>query len=188
MTRLQPSALTPTRLALAGGIFALLLILLLVVPTLLSAQSSSNLAAPSPGPHPGSLAPDFELKDPAGTPVSLTSLRGKPVWLNFWASWCQGCKDEMPSISALHDKYASVGLQVIGINVQETPSTVRDFAASRAITWPLLLDSDGRITDRYFVNGLPYHVFIDASGTITSLYPGVLTQPAMETHLQPLLK
>jgi peroxiredoxin len=185
----RSSALTSARLALVGGTLVLLLALVLVVPTLLSAQSSTTgTSGSTPGPHPGSLAPDFELKDPAGNPISLSSLRGKPVWLNFWASWCQGCKDEMPAIRALYDKYSPAGLQVVGINVQESPATVRDFASSNALSWLILLDSDGRITDRYFVNGLPYHVFIDPSGTITSIYPGVLTQPAMESHLHPLQK
>jgi len=181
--------LTPSRLFLGVGVLALVISLVLVVPTLLSGRRSPDAAGRKIGPNAGDIAPSFELNDATtGQAVSLSSLRGKPVWLNFWASWCQGCKDEMPVIETLYRKYRSAGLQVVGINVQESPDTVREFASSHGLDWTFLLDSDGRTADRFFVNGLPYHVFIGPDGVIKTIYPGVLDEEGMEAYVQQIVK
>lgn len=183
------SIFTPSRVFLGIGLLALALGLVLVVPTILAGDRSSNVEGRQVGPNVGDLAPDFELKDATtGQPVSLLSLRGKPVWLNFWASWCQGCKDEMPIIESVYQKYRPSGIQVVGIDVQESPETVLGFISSNGFNWTFLLDNDGKTTDRFFVNGLPYHVFIGPDGVIKAIHPGVLDQAGMETYIQQILK
>lgn len=180
--------LSPSRFFLAGGIVALAFALVLVVPVMLAGRGSNGAAIPA-GPSVGIAASDFVLTDAVtGKQVSLASLRGKPVWLNFWASWCEGCKDEMPLIEKLYAKYRNEGLQVVGVNVQEKPDTVRDFISSNGFGWTFLLDSDGRVTDLYFVNGLPYQVFVGPDGVIKALYPGVLDEKRMDEYVGQLLK
>ncbi|MEO8289313.1 MAG: TlpA disulfide reductase family protein [Chloroflexota bacterium] len=180
--------IAPSHLFLGTGLLALVLAVVLVVPTMLAGKPS-GAAALAYGPSVGSIAPDFRLQDAlTGKSVDLASLRGKPVWLNFWASWCSGCKQEMPDIQKLYAQYSPQGLQVIGINVQESANSVRDFTAANNFRWTFLLDTDGRVTDRYYVNGLPYHVFIGTDGIIDAIYPGQLGSAEMEGYIGRILK
>src|SRR5215203_4808649 len=84
----------------------------------------------------GSLAPDFELRDvKTGEVVKLSEMRGKPVWVNFWATWCPACKEEMAEIQRYYERYKGDGLVVIGVNVQESESKVREFVGQGGYDW-----------------------------------------------------
>jgi peroxiredoxin len=165
--------------------------LALAGPSLFGRLGGTQQAAqvgPKVGPGVGMLAPDFELTDAVtGEKVRLSSLRGRPVWLNFWASWCEGCREEMPLIQQNYDAHKGDNLAVIGVNVQESGTAVREFTRDRAFNWTFLLDSDGAVTDRYFVNGLPFHVFIARDGRVAAIHPGVIRQPQANDYLARIL-
>ncbi len=184
--------LSPSRLFLLGSLFVLAAVLALAGPTLLGQAGGATQAAtggPKVGPGIGQVAPDFELTDAiTGESVRLSSLRGRPVWLNFWASWCDGCREEMPLIQQNYDARKGDRLAVIGINVQESQAAVREFTRDRAFAWTnFLLDSDGKVTDLYYVNGLPFHVFIARDGTVAAIHPGVIRQAQANDYLSRIL-
>ncbi len=132
----------------------------------------------------GAIAPDFELPDvKTGEPVKLSALRGRPVWINFWATWCPPCKAEMPLIQEKYAKYRDRGLVVVGIDMREDPAEVRAFTSANSFEWTFVVDSDGQVTNRYFMAGIPMHVFIDADGVIQALYVGDLQASSMEQFL-----
>ncbi|MDQ3930821.1 MAG: redoxin domain-containing protein [Chloroflexota bacterium] len=137
--------------------------------------SGPGSATPNaPRAQVGSVAPDFELKDiNTGQSVKLSELRGRPVWVNFWASWCPPCAQEMPEMQKLYDRYRQSGLALLGVDVQESEEAVRSFTAGK-FDWTFLIDSDGKVVDRYWVGGLPTHVFIDEQGVIRAIYAGAL--------------
>ena len=131
----------------------------------------------------GSIAPDFELRDiNTGQMVKLTELRGRPVWINFWASWCPPCAEEMPEMQKLYDQYRHSDLALLGVDVQESETAVRSFTTSRNFDWTFLLDADGSVVDRYMVGGLPTHFFIDKTGTVRAIYTGALSPTSGMSH------
>ncbi len=139
--------------------------------------------APQVRAQVGSIAPDFELKDVnTGQMVKLSELRGRPVWVNFWASWCPPCAEEMPEMQKLYDQYRHSGLALLGVNVQESQEAVRSFTARGNFDWTFLLDPDGKVVDRYMVGGLPTHFFIDEQGAIRAIYAGALSPDGGMSH------
>ncbi len=146
-----------------------------------AATPASNL--PQVRAQVGSVAPDFELKDiNTGQVVKLSELRGRPVWVNFWATWCPPCAEEMPEMQKLYDQYRHSGLALLGVDVQETETAVRLFTARGNFDWAFLLDADGKVVDRYMVGGLPSHFFIDESGVIRAIYVGALSPASDMSH------
>ncbi len=149
--------------------------------------------APSPAitaemvPQRGFLAPDFELPSLEGPPVRLSDLRGKPVIVNFWATWCPPCRAEMPALQRVAQRYQEYGLTVLLVNQGESPGQVRGFLSSLNITLPALLD-DGRAATVYRVRGLPTTVFIRPDGRIEDVITGgPLTEPFLEEKVNALL-
>ncbi|MCZ6644664.1 MAG: redoxin domain-containing protein [SAR324 cluster bacterium] len=116
--------------------------------------------------------PDFRTVTPDGQIVSLTGLRGKVVLVNFWASWCAPCREEMPAIERLHRAYGRQGLAVVAINIQELPGRIKRFGERLGLTFPLLLDLDGSIAKQYGVIGLPATFFIGRDGRPVALAIG----------------
>jgi cytochrome c biogenesis protein CcmG, thiol:disulfide interchange protein DsbE len=121
----------------------------------------------------GEDAPDFSfvLADDHGT--SLVDLTGKPVVINFWATWCGPCRQEMPDLVALHEE--NPDLIVLAVNLQEDLERVRPFAEEFAMTMPVILDTDGNIGRAYGVRGLPVTIFINSERKIASRWDGMLT-------------
>ena len=141
-------------------------------------------------PEIGTLAPDFELNDVAGNPIRLSDLRGSVVVINFWASWCDPCRDEMPILQKLSDKYAEKGLVVLGINTTYTDS--RDetvsFINELELTFPILFDDTGAVGEElYKVYGLPTSYWIDEAGIIRSIQLGALTEDQMLVILSSIM-
>jgi peroxiredoxin len=116
------------------------------------------------GYPPGEKPPDFSGKTPEGQTVSLARLRGRVVLLNFWATWCLPCKEEMPAFEQLHRDLAAQGLTVLGINVREEASEIREYAKQLSLTFPLVLDPNGKIQTLYGVIGLPTTFLIGRDG------------------------
>ncbi|HEX8598639.1 MAG TPA: redoxin domain-containing protein [Chloroflexia bacterium] len=137
----------------------------------------------------GAVAPDFELTDVStGEPVKLSSLRGRPVWLNFWATWCPPCKEELPRMQEVYSGYKAEGLAIVGIDMRENPADVREFVKSKGYHWTFVVDTDGVVTNRYFTAGIPTHVFVDAEGVIQAIHIGELDSGMMEEFLSKIVK
>ena len=141
-------------------------------------------------PEVGSLAPDFELNDASGNPIRLSNLRGSVVVINFWASWCDPCRDEMPILQSLYEQYAEKGLVVLGVNTTYTNS--RDDAISFIeeldLTFPMVFDETGAVGEKlYKVFGLPTSYWIDQAGFIRSFQLGALTKDQMLVILSSLM-
>ncbi|HVL38665.1 MAG TPA: TlpA disulfide reductase family protein [Fimbriimonadaceae bacterium] len=119
----------------------------------------------------GPMAPsgNFEPLDQPGKVIELESLRGKPVLIDFWATWCGPCRDTMPIIQQMHEKYASRGLQVVAIS-DEDRETVRAFKKGKPYTYPVFIDFGGTMNQAFKVSGIPYAVVINSSGQV--IYTG----------------
>jgi cytochrome c biogenesis protein CcmG, thiol:disulfide interchange protein DsbE len=125
-------------------------------------------------PRPGFYAPDFELLSPQGDVVRLSELRGRPVILNLWASWCPPCKAEMPALQNVHLDYLDAGLVVLGVNMtyQDSAASALQFLEDEGLTFPVAMDTDGSVGRRYQMRALPTTFFIDRNGIIDSLEVG----------------
>ncbi len=130
-------------------------------------------------------APDFALQTVDGRLLRLRDLRGQVILLNFWATWCPPCKAEMPDLDALHRQYGQTrGFTVVGVNIQESQAVVAAFARQNNISFPLVLDADGAITnDLYRVRGFPTSIIIDRAGNIRDVWMGQIRREAMEIRL-----
>lgn len=115
----------------------------------------------------GSVAPGFALpRHDSNEPLDLAALRGKVVLVNFWATWCPPCVREMPALQRLHEKLAGEDFVVIAISVDEDATEVRDFVASQGLTFPILLDPDHTVADRYQALKYPETFLIDRNGVV----------------------
>ncbi|HEX8219304.1 MAG TPA: redoxin domain-containing protein [Chloroflexia bacterium] len=149
----------------------------------LGSPGAPSSSAPEVRARVGTIAPDFELKDVnTGQMVKLSEFRGRPVWVNFWATWCPPCAEEMPEMQKLYDQYRHSDLALLGVDVQESETAVRSFTTSRNFDWTFLLDADGSVVDRYMVGGLPTHFFIDKTGTVRAIYTGALSPTSGMSH------
>jgi cytochrome c biogenesis protein CcmG/thiol:disulfide interchange protein DsbE len=123
----------------------------------------------------GSMAPDFSLTDLEGDQVSLADLRGQPVIVNFWASWCGPCVEEFPLLRAAADEHADDGLVVLGIVYQDRSGAARAFMARHGATWPALMDPDERVARAYNIFAPPETYFIGRDGRIVARQIGQFT-------------
>jgi cytochrome c biogenesis protein CcmG/thiol:disulfide interchange protein DsbE len=150
------------------------------------------------GVRPGEIAPElsvplpdgttYQLTDLDGQPVRLADLRGKAVWINFWASWCPPCQSETPVIRDLAERYASRGLAVIGISVQETSlDDVRAYATRYQLGYTIATDLSGYIFRLYRPPGLPTQVFIGPDGAIRSVVLAPLTEADATAQIEAIL-
>ena len=114
----------------------------------------------------GKQAPDFQLNNLDGQSTSLSSLQGKPVLINFWATWCSPCRIEMPYIQQIYDEWSDKGLVILAINIGESSSEVSEFMKSYNLSFPVLLDTKGDVAEKYNIRGIPTTFFIDKDGII----------------------
>lgn len=117
-------------------------------------------------------APDFTLKSVEGTNVRLEELRGEVVLINFWASWCGPCRQEMPILQKIHQRYEPLGFKLIGINVDEQQDKALRLIERLNVDFTLLLDSDQSVSESYDVNAMPYTVLLDRDGTARFVHRG----------------
>ena len=111
-------------------------------------------------------APDFTLPNADGRKVSLKDFRGKVVFLNFWATWCESCREEMPSMERLYQEFKGKGLEIVAVNVQEKRPAALAFYRKLQLTYPVVLDSEGEVGLLYGAFGLPVTYLIDRKGTL----------------------
>lgn len=134
-------------------------------------------------PVVGSPAPAFELPLLSGGRQKLGDLKGKAVLINFWATWCPPCKEEMPLLQAYQQKYAG-RLVVLGIDSQEEQAVAQAFIQERNFTFPILLDQDGRVTDSYYAKNFPTSFFVDDQGVLRAQHVGQLTEDLLVQYLK----
>ena len=136
------------------------------------------------GTEEGQLAPDFLLGSLDGGEVRLSALRGQPVVLNFWATWCAPCRKELPQFVVAYDRYRNEGLVVLAVNMQEGKSIAGDKAREFGMKFPVPIDVDGEVGDEYRLLGLPMTYFIDRAGVVRSVFTGPLQQRRTDTDVR----
>ena len=137
----------------------------------------------------GKPAPDFVLQDVSGNTWKLSSLKGKAVFINFWASWCKPCRDEMPSMEALNKAMAGQPFQMLAIVFNDDLDTANRFARRLGVTFPVLVNPEPELTEAYMITGVPETFLIDANGILRHRFIGPYNwdTPEMITLVQELL-
>ena len=163
-------------------------------PSMAATTAPTGSADPSALFHVGEPAPALVVAQVGGGTIDLANLRGKPVWVNFMATWCPPCVDEFPLMNGFAARYANDGLVVLAIDVEEEESVVTAFAQGLGATFPLGLDRDGSAAERWGAIALPVHFWIDKDGIVrdgalggigpdimarglTAILPGVTVTP-----------
>ncbi len=159
---------------------------LLLLAAVAGACSGPGSAAPG-GVLVGNRAPDFTLESLQGNPVSLSDYRGHVVLVNLWATWCTPCRAEIPDLEAAYRAHKADGLVVLGVNIQGSRQEVQAFVQEFGITYPILLDTTGKLLNDYRVRGLPTSMLIDRKGVIQVRHLGVLNARQLEEYLAPVL-
>lgn len=137
-------------------------------------------------PRVGSLAPDFSLRTLDGVTVTLSALKGQPVLINFWASWCLPCREEAPELQRFYEEYQDRGLVILGVNVtqQDTLADAQAYVSEFKITFPVPLDENGEALRAFRVPGLPTSFFIDQQGFIRNVVIGKMDWATMLEGLE----
>jgi thiol-disulfide isomerase/thioredoxin len=180
-----------------------ILVLILTTGLLIPGCSSPSKPGDSAGPEPlneesptapvggtqvGNLAPDFQLQNLDGQTVSLGSLWGKPVLINFWATWCGPCRSEMPYIQEIYEEWTNKGLVVLAINIGESSSKVEEFMQGYNLSFTVLLDTKQDVAQRYNITGIPTTFFLDKDGIIQDKVIGAFQNKAqIENRLSKII-
>lgn len=135
------------------------------------ALAVTSLGIPSAGAS-ASLAPSFALPSRSGDTVSLAQLKGKVVMLNFWASWCGPCRQEMPLLDQMHKRYSALGFTLVGVNVDANSKDAEDWLSKTPVSFPVLFDRESKVSKLYDVSAMPSTVFIDRQGNVRYLHRG----------------
>ena len=133
---------------------------------------SCTLAVSSLVGASASVAPSFALPSRAGDTVSLDKLKGQVVMLNFWASWCGPCRQEMPLLEQMHKRYSSLGFTLVGVNVDANSSDAEAWLAKTPVSFPVLFDRESKVSKLYSVNAMPSSIFIDRKGNVRYMHRG----------------
>jgi peroxiredoxin len=164
-----------------GIILALILATGVLTLVACSSGTSAQIVIDSP-------APDFRLKNLEGQTVSLSSFLGKPVFLNFWATTCGPCIEEMPYLQQIQNDWASKGLVFLSINIGEDTDRVKHFIQSYQYTFPVLLDSQYEVAGKYNVRYTPTSIFIDTEGKIkTDIIGAFKNKASVEKEIASLI-
>ena len=137
----------------------------------------------------GKIAPDFALPDLGDKTVRLSDFRGKVVFLNFWATWCKPCREEMPSMEVLYKNFENNGLVVLAVSIDRvtTKKDIPPFVKSLSLSFPVLVDSWGQTDKRYKLMGVPETYIIDGSGHIRYRHVGPLGERDVNRKILPLI-
>ncbi|HSM87048.1 MAG TPA: TlpA disulfide reductase family protein [Candidatus Limnocylindrales bacterium] len=154
-----------------------------------SSVSAAIFTPASEGPAKGALAPDFTLKTLDGKTVQLSSLKGKGVLVNFWATWCEPCKIEMPWLVDLQKKYGPQGLQIVGVAMDDSgEKSIADFARKMNVNYTVAVGNE-KVADQYGgVDGLPTSFFVDRSGKVVDKAMGLVSESVIEDAIKKSLE
>ena len=138
----------------------------------------------------GEVAPNFTLRDINNQNVNLADFKGKVVLLNFWATWCAPCREEMPHLNRLYEKYRAAGFVLLGVNVDDDPANVLGVAGTFGVKFPMLLDTDKQVSKLYDLATMPSTVLIDRDGKVRYLHRGYKpgTELEYDQQIRTLLK
>tara|TARA_R110002073_G_scaffold84612_3_gene201587 strand:- start:52120 stop:52614 length:495 start_codon:yes stop_codon:yes gene_type:complete len=131
-------------------------------------------------------APDFTLKSHGGKNVKLSELRGEVVMINFWASWCGPCRQEMPLLDALYKQYKDYGFTLLGVNVDEKQEAADKLLKQVPVTFPVLYDASSSVVELYDVDAMPSTILVDRDGNMRYLHRGY--KPGYEDHYDAQVK
>lgn len=177
----------PKRPGLIKGIVFLLagLVLggILGAMVLLSGPRSGSGTERRLPPTVGSPVKDFTLRSLEGQDVRLADLRGRPVVMNFWATWCAPCKEEMPLLNQYAEKYADQ-MVVLGVNSGEMEDIVAPFVEEYALGFPILMDTTNAVSDTYYVRSYPMTFFVDSEGVLRAQHLGMLSEKLLARYLE----
>ncbi len=157
---------------MARKLMTMLVMIVILLPMMTGCQPSSESpgetspTASVEGNQVGNLAPDFQVQNLDGENVSLSELRGKPVMLNFWATWCPPCVSEMSYIQQIYKEWSDKGLVLLTIDVGESSARVKEFLQAYNLSLPTLLDTERRVAQKYSIKYYPTTFFIDKNGII----------------------
>lgn len=164
------------------------LVAIIVTLFLLSSACTREKGGETPGGILiGSKAPDFSMTSLSGQQISLKDLKGQGVLVNFWATWCYPCREEMDDLRAAYEKYKDQGVVILGIDMKEGEDLVRKFTESYKITYPILIDADGKVSDAYNVFGIPSSYFIDRDGVIRDIVLGEMNEDSINNKIEKLI-
>jgi len=166
-----------------------ILVIILALGLIIAGGSTGcSPEGPAPGPQVGKPAPNFQLPNLGGQSVSLSDFQGKPVLINFWASWCRPCVYEMPYIQEVFEEWSGQGLVVLAINIGESLSQVKEFMESHDLSFPVLLDMEGKVAEQYNIGGIPTTFSVDKDGIIQAMRVGAFpNKAAIEKSLNKII-
>jgi peroxiredoxin len=130
------------------------------------------IALPAVASDPTGPAPQFALPAKGGSQINLAQYKGQVVMLNFWASWCGPCRQEMPLLEDIYKKYNKLGFTLIGVNVEPDSKAADDWLKQTPVSFPVLYDKDSKVSRMYDVSGMPSTVIIDRKGNLRFLHHG----------------
>jgi peroxiredoxin len=135
----------------------------------LTVLATSSLAASDLAGQP---APDFALKSSTGENLRLSEYRGDVVMINFWATWCGPCRQEMPLLDQLYSRYQRVGFSLLGVNIDDDSSRAMDMIRELGVSFPVLFDSRKEVSKLYDVDAMPVTVLVDREGNVRHIHKG----------------
>lgn len=120
----------------------------------------------------GQPAPDFALKSASGENLRLSEYRGEVVMINFWATWCGPCRQEMPLLDEMYDRYRRIGFQLLGVNIDDDAGKAMEMVEELGVSFPVLFDSEKSVSERYEVEAMPVTILVDRGGTVRYVHQG----------------
>ena len=157
------------------------ILLLALAATAQSPKASKSSTGRSP-------APNFNLKDASGKDIKLADLKGKVVLVNFWATWCEGCQVEIPWFVEFHKQYASKGLVVVGISMDDDGwKSVKPWIQEKKVNYPIVLGNEG-LGKQYGLVGMPLTALVDREGRIADVHNGIVDKTATQQKIGDLLQ
>jgi cytochrome c biogenesis protein CcmG/thiol:disulfide interchange protein DsbE len=168
------------------GLAVVVLLFVLFVPLGRTDERADRVVV---GGHPllDQPAPEIDLATLDGARVRLSELRGRPVLVNFWATWCIPCRDEFPLMAEAYAAHAADGLEILGIVHDDTADGARAFAADMGATWPMLMDDEDAAWNDYIGVGMPTSFFVDADGVIRAFSLGGFSEDGLAAQLATIL-
>lgn len=144
---------------------------MLVTGTTVIALSLASMSAFAK-PASGELSPDFTLKSKDGGNIKLSEQRGNIVLVNFWASWCGPCREELPAFEELYQEYQDMGVEILAVNVDDEAEKADVLLQDIEVSFPVLYDTSGEVSELYDVSAMPTTVLVDRDGNVRLLHPG----------------
>lgn len=138
----------------------------------------------------GDLAPNFTLKSATGANLRLSEFRGEVVMINFWATWCGPCRQEMPVLEKLYSRYHDVGFELLGVSIDENSAKAKNMAKRLKVNYPILFDLEKDVSELYDVDAMPTTVMVDRDGRVRHIYRGYLPghEDKYRANIRDLLK